>query len=137
MPQTTTSKIFCSSKRKPDAQPREHRRRGPAHVTGLDAERLGLVEVDLDLERRLRHRVLDAERGDAVDLGQLRLQSPLRLLPERVEVLAEHPNREVLALHAVGGPQHVSIRSVGRSHDGLEAGVDRARPPSMEESVSS
>jgi hypothetical protein len=42
-----------------DPQAGEHRRGGAAHVAGLDAERLGLGQVDLDLHRRLGRRRRD------------------------------------------------------------------------------
>ena len=46
-----------------DLDAREHRRRGPPHVAGLDAERLRPGQVDLDLQRRLVASCCTGRRG--------------------------------------------------------------------------
>ena len=98
VPQTTTSKTFCSSKRLPDLDAREHRRRGPPHVTGLDAERLGPVEVDLDSERRAP---AAAPRPPAPRRRRPRATALRTVRPWRGASrgsCAEHPHGQVLAL---------------------------------------
>ena len=136
VPQTTTSKIFWSSKRLPDLDAGEHRGRGPADVAGLDAERLRLVEVDLDLAGSAPS-TGSSTRGASTPstLGD-RLAHLVGLGREVVEVVAEDADGEVLALDAVGVVEDVvdALLRIGRapSVDARVAGrrPPRSRPPS-------
>ena len=76
----------------PDA--RHKGRRRPANVTGLDPVPLSLTQVDLDLERRLGRRKLDALVDESVDSGDGLLHL-VRLRLEDGEVLAVEADGDV------------------------------------------
>ena len=97
----------------------QHRGGGPAHVTGLHSELLGLLEVDLDLGDRLHEILLDGRLDKSVDLGHRGLQF-VGLLAEDVEVDAVHAHLEVALLRGA----HALELSLGvRHHAVLESGI--------------